>query len=234
MQVFSWLQVNHGTASAPEMVAVPVHYGLKDRVAASVIANQTQNTALRLPSIAVYLRAFDLARDKLKGYGIDHVSRDMPRGGVFPDDMKARITTAPIPLNLTFSVNIMTTNLDEKFQILEQVLLLFRNYQIQLHTSDKPHVINRLVSVDLESIANETAYPSNTDRRMIIHDLTFKALVYIAAPVDITDQLVHTIKLRLATLDALDLPAADVASDIEGYGFDGVDLFHIAKSGEAQ
>lgn len=226
MQVFAWMSVNHGTRAEPEMVSVPVHYGLKDRVAAAVLANNTHNTVMRLPSIAVHLTNHELAPQHLKGYGIDGVAKEFPRGGVWPDDLRARISISPVPMYLTFTVSIMTTNTDERLQILEQLIVLFRNYQLQLQTSDSHVKTTRMVHVTWEGITDETPYPPGQERRVITQDLQFRVLVYYAAPSQVADTLVKQVKIRLAQIDTYDVSASEAVADIEGYVFDNMTLIN--------
>jgi T4-like virus Myoviridae tail sheath stabiliser len=226
MQVFAWLQVNHGGCNQ-QLVSVPVHYGLKDRVAAAILAGNTQNSVMRLPSIAVYLSNIELARPHLKGYGIDHITKTFRPGGVFPDDLNAAISESPLPFYLNFSVSILTSNLDDQFQVFEQIALLFRQYQVQLQTTDSNLKSNKLVSVDWDGITNENAYPSGTERRVIMKDLQFKALVYIGGPTAIVDSLIKAVKVRLAILDTFDVAASEAAADIEGYVFDDLTLIDL-------
>lgn len=232
MQVFAWLQVNHGVA-CEELVAVPVHYGFKDRVAAAILAGNTQNTVLRLPSIAVYLTNIELDRGALKGYGIDNITKSFRPGGIFPDDLRAVVSESPIPFLFNFSVSIMTSNLDDKFQIFEQIALLFRQYQIQLQTSDSNLKANKLVSVEWDGISNESVYPPGTERRVIVQDLQFKAHAYLSGPSAVVDSLIKAVKLRLVILESYDVAASEAAADIEGYVFENLTLIDLTRESDA-
>lgn len=228
MQLFAWLSVNQAKPGQPQkLVGVPVHYGLKDRVAAAILAGNTQNSVMRLPSMAVNLSGIDLAPERLKGYGVPSNTKILPYGGQFPDDIKTTIYAQPVPLHLRFSVSIMSTNLDEKYQILEQILGLFsRNYQVQIQTSVDGIVANKIVSVEMDSIANESTYPPGADRRSIIHELQFKALVYFSAPSEEVNTLIKSIRVRLAAIEQMDI-TDEAASDIEGYVFDDMTLIDL-------
>lgn len=228
MHMFSWLQVNHAKPNQPQaLTGVPVHYGLKDRVAAAIMAGNTQNSVMRVPSIAVYLAAFDLAPQHLKGYGVPTVSKHLPYGGAFPQDVKAIKYAQPTPVYLTFSVSIIASNLDEKFQIAEQILALFsRNYQVQLQTSESDIVANKILHVELTGIVPESNYPPGAERRVVSHDFQFRALAYLSAPAEISDNIIKTIQVRLAMLDTFDL-TEEAASDIEGYVFNDIELINL-------
>lgn len=230
MQCFAWLHINHAKEGDDEqIVSVPVHYGLKDRVAAAILAGNTQNSVMRLPSIAVYLSAIDLAHQHLKGYGVPATQQHLPYGGSFPDDVRVIVRQQPTPLYLHFSVSIVASNLDEKFQILEQILALFaRNYQIQLQTSSSDIVANKIVSIEMETVGVESTYPPGTERRSIVHDLQFKALVYFSGPQQVMDTLIKNIQLRLAAIDQYDV-TTDAADDIEGYVFEDLQLVNLRE-----
>lgn len=228
MQCFAWLHVNHASpGEEQQLVSVPVHYGLKDRVAAAILAGNTQNSVMRLPSIACYMSDVELAPNLLKGYGVPTTQRHLPYGGAFPEDARMIVHQQAIPLHLNFSVSIMTTNLDEKFQILEQILALFsRNYQLQLQTSEEDTIPNKIVSVEMQTVGVESVYPPGTDRRAIVHDLRFRALVYFSGPSQVMDSLIKSIHLRLAAIAHYDV-ASDAAADIEGYVFEDLQLVNV-------
>lgn len=228
MQMFAWMHVRQtGDDGGFVFEPVPVHYGLKDRVAAAILAGNTQNSVMRFPAIAVYLQGYELASGSLKGFGIPTSTNRLPYGGSFPEDMRAVISTQPFPMYLNFSVSIASSNLDEKYQILEQIMTLFsRNYQVQIQTSDLDIVSNKIVSVEMMGILNESTYPPSSERRTILHELQFRAMVYFTTNPIETDKMIKSIKVRIAAVDQMTM-ADEAAHDIESYAFNDYELVNI-------
>lgn len=228
MQMFAWMSVKQTGDNGEDVYEpVPVHYGLKDRVAAAILAGNTQNSVMRLPAIAVYLQGYELAPGSLKGFGMPTSTNRLPYGGSFPDDMRATISTQPFPMYLNFSVSIASSNLDEKYQILEQIMTLFsRNYQVQIQTSDLDRVANKIVSVEMMGILNESTYPPGAERRTILHELQFRAMVYFSTNSVETDKMIKSIRVRIAAVDQMTM-ADEAAVDIESYAFNDYELVNL-------
>jgi hypothetical protein len=102
MAVFSGFTIEHGE----DVIDVPVQYGSKDRVAASITNDGTQNKLLRLPILSCHMRSIKLARDRFKGVGTERVSQHIPLGGMIPDDMRMIHQLMPVPYTMTVDVTL--------------------------------------------------------------------------------------------------------------------------------
>lgn len=217
MQIFAWIQVETGKQEdgKPLRINVPVHYGLKDRVAASIIADNTTNSMLKAPSIAVYMTGVELAPERRKGHLNGPSQRVLPYGGQFPHDLKVAQAATPSPVNLRFQVSIMTTNSDDQFQILEQLMVLFQSYHVWIQRSDSPVDFTKLAYVEMQDIQPETTYPIGTDRRLLGLTINFIAQAHISSPVKLADNIIKHIHLRLAALDNIDVEPGVAVEDID-------------------
>ena len=88
------------------------------------------------------------------------------------------------------------------------------NPNIILQTSDDVHDWNKIFSVELISINNQTNYPSNQDARIIQSSFTFAVRLYLSPPANIKNNYIKEIKLRLAAISASDGPTNEVVRDV--------------------
>lgn len=230
MAIFKNLTIQTGnTEAGTKIIQVPVQYGSKDKVAASILNDNTQNLPLRLPNMSVYLRNIDTAPDRYKGIDSIRKINYLPRGGIFPDDIKTVTQLMPIPYNTTMDLSIYSNNQNTQFQILEQILILF-NPILQIQTSDAPFDWTRLTTVELKNINFEENYPSSTDRRMIITTLSFDMPVYLTAPTALRNDIIKEIFLRVGAVgDSIDTNSYDIIEQLNSLD---VDYEHIISASE--
>lgn len=200
MRIFQGLVVKTGKrgTNPGEFVAVPITYGSKDRVAASILANNTQNASLRLPTMSAFMRALSLAPDRNKGVGGLKQSTYLPRGGVMPTDLQSVTQLMPVTYRVEMELAIMSSNLSTQYQILEQILPVF-NPLVQIQTSDAPYDWTKLTVVELKNVSYDENYPMGTDRRIPITTLTFEMPVYLGIPAALRSNIVQDIYLRIGT-----------------------------------
>jgi hypothetical protein len=199
MEIFRGLEVMTGinASGGIETISVPIMYGSIDRVAGSILAKNTQNNPLRLPVMSANMSALDLSTDKFKGIDTEKMMAYTPLGGVFPNDTVTVSQIMAIPFNLTMELHIFSNNNDVRWQILEQILVLF-NPSVQIQTSDAKFDGSKITKVDLTSITNSENLPLGGDRRIITDTLTFNVTIYLVAPSKIRDDRIKDIQIRVA------------------------------------
>jgi hypothetical protein len=204
MEIFRGLQVKTGVGKdgVEKYIDVPVAYGSKDRVTAAILAGNTQNKPLRLPTMSAYLQGIALANDRFKGIDTERKTTYMPRGGLFPDDVTMIIQLMPVPYRLTMQLAIYSSNINTHLQILEQILILF-NPSIQIQTSDAAYDQGKITTVELKDIGMEENYPIGADRRIITSQLTFDIIMYLTAPTQVRDEAIRNIRMRIGHLSIL-------------------------------
>lgn len=206
MSIFSGLQVSVGKNdfnSQTNLIRVPVVHGSKDRVVAHILARNTPNIPIKLPTISARFVNMELALDRLSGSRTIDSSVTFPRGGVFPDDLRTIEKLKPIPWRIQAEVNILTSNLFHQYEILEQIALIF-DPDLLLYTSDDADDHTAIHRVMLTSIDNEENYPPGEERRILSVNLFFQVEAWLSAPVDVRDNLIRKIKVRIQNLNEAD------------------------------
>ena len=202
-------------------------YGQRDRVAQAIIAGNTQNSLMRYPAMSAYMSGYEVATDKIKGYGIPNTSTRLRYGGTYQDDLETMVHQQAVPMYLTFTLTIMSTNLDDKFQILEQIVALFsRNMQVSIQTHTSAIEPGTIASIEMQLVSNETQFPSGAERRMLQHTLEFRVLAYVTGPTEFNDNVIKSIKMRIAAISQMDT-ASEAVTDIESYVFDDMELVSV-------
>jgi hypothetical protein len=219
--IFAGLEVATGKREdgLVHALPVPVRYGSIDRVVAAVSNGNTQNKMMTLPVMSTFLLAVDLAPQRRKGVGMTERKTVMPQGGVYPQDLKVMERYMPIPYDLTFELAIYSSNMDQMFQILEQILIVF-DPTLQIQTNDSPYDWSRQTNIELLSVQQEENYPIGTEKRMIVWTLNFKMETWISPPMDLKDNLVKTIVMRFGDLEGFALNEYDSNGELVPFAGD--------------
>ena len=200
--IFSELQVKIGKNdfnSQTDLITVPVKIGSSDRVVAAIMAGNTQNKPIRLPAMAVQMVGMDLAFDYVKGSNQVNRNVHFPIGSDLPNDGKVIYTYMPFPYFLKMELAILASNEHQHQQMLEQILLLF-NPDLQLQISDGFADWTKITHVELDGVSLETAYPSESERRIISTTLSFNMLCYLSPAMNVKENYIKKIKLRIASI----------------------------------
>lgn len=218
--IFSEMSVKVGANEerGEELIPITLHYGSKDRAAASILAGNTQNKPIRLPTLSMNISSIDTAPERRKGVGQVDRHTHLPRGGLLPDDVQVVHRYMPIPYNMTVELAIFTSNQDQHMQILEQILMLFDPI-LQIQVSDGPFDWTKITQVELQGIRFDENYPMGTDRRMIQTSLDFKIPIYIAPPAQLKQDFVEKIKMRVSTTD-LSTSLSDIITEFDEMGIE--------------
>lgn len=228
MAIFEGLQCMTGQrdGNPGELINVPIQYGNKDRVVAHILGGNTQNKPIRLPVMSTNLSGLTLAPELRKGVGSQRRQTFMPLGGQFPDDISTVHYLAPIPYKATMDLSIYVSNTEQRFQILEQILMLF-DPTIQIQTSDSAFDWTKITFVELEGINYEDNYPSGTERRMLVTTLTFTMPIYIAAPANLRDQYIKKIFMRIGVTNSTDATGNEIINDLDAQGIQYDKIFDL-------
>lgn len=214
MAVFANMKVKVGRTGdkEPRLITVPIVLAHKDRVAAAIINENTQNKPIRLPIMSAQLVSLEYAADRAKGIGNVREKSFVPIGGVVPDDIKVVRQRMPVPYNAYYELGLWASNTEQMHQMLEQILMLF-DPLIQLQSNDETFDWTKISIVELTGIRPEENIPSGTERRIIRYVLEFRCPIWIAAPAEVHDRFIQTIRGRVfAVAETL-----DTAEDIIAY-----------------
>lgn len=201
--IFSGLKVmtGKGECGTEEFMSVPICIGSKDRVVAAIQSGNTQNRPFSLPLMAATMSGLALAPTR-KGVGVVDRRVYLPTGGVYPDDLRTVIRVMPIAFTMSMELSIYASNTDQLHQILEQILILF-DPCLQIQNNDDHFDWTKLTAVELTGINNEENYPPGGDRRILTWSLNFDIPIWISAPLDVKDELVRKIYIKIGDSDSI-------------------------------
>lgn len=220
MAIFTDLQVMIGKSATDndfQLISVPIHYGHQDRVVAAILADNTQNTPIRLPTMSAYMRGFAIAENRMKGTGTERRTAYVPTGGLVPDDIKVIHQRMPVPYDLTMELSLYASNTEQHLQMLEQILILF-DPQLQFQTDDAPFNWTRLSHVKIQDITLETNFPIGTDRRIIQSTIVFEMPIWLDTPADVRRDFVAQVLMRVGVINFESKNSYDILAELDNQG----------------
>ena len=219
IRVFSNFVVKYGDGT---LHRVPVLYGDADRMAASIIRNNSENSVNSVPRISVYVTSIALDKDRLGDstfVGKMHFrEREVdPATGNYTSSQGRNYTVErlmPTPFKLTMKVDIWTANTDQRLQLLEQILVLF-NPSLEIQTSDNYIDWTSLSVLNLNDVTwDSRSVPSGADTAIDVSTITIDTPIWISPPVKVKHLGVIT-KIITSIYENSDI---DSSSYIDGLG----------------
>ena len=173
-----------------QIVQVPIRYGDLNRQVANILKKNSENTIPSAPFIACYIK--DLQFDRTRLQDPTFVSKvNIRERAIDPITLQYLHTQGtgytierimPTPYKITFAADIWTTNLDQKLQLWEQIVVLF-NPSLELQTTDN---FVDWTSISVLELVGQTwssrAVPQGVDSEIDIQNLTFEAPIWITPP----------------------------------------------------
>lgn len=225
--IFQGTQVQVGSRNGndPKLIYVPIKNASSDRVVAAIKNENTQNKPLRLPLMTFYLSSLDLAPELRKGIGNIRRNSYVPTGGLVPDDITVVKQRMPVPYRASMELSIWTSNQDQHYQIIEQILSLFDPI-LQIQTSDDVFDWKKITTVELTDVQlNENIAPGS-ERRIIQTVLTFSLPVYLSVPSEIHNKFVNEVFLRIGAVNANLDDHYEVIADLDSQGIEYDQIFN--------
>jgi hypothetical protein len=188
--------------SRGNLVQIPTRYGDMTRQVASTLKKNSENVIASAPFIACYIKSLDFNRPLLQDptyiskmnirerqYGYMDENPVSPTFGQMIEDyanVQGENYTVerlmPMPYKLTFMTDIWTTNTEQKLQILEQMLVLFRP-ALELQTTNNYIDWTSLSYVELMSTSwSSRQVPQGTENDIDICQLTFETPIWLTTP----------------------------------------------------
>jgi len=183
-------------------VQIPVRYGDMSRQVASVMKQNSENILNSAPFIACYVKSLDLARDRLQDPSYVNKINIRERQWEYIDENPDSPTYGetiqdygntqgenytverlmPTPYTIQFAADIWTTNTEQKLQILEQILVLFRP-AMEIQTTSNYIDWTSLSYVELSGITwSSRQIPQGTEVDIDIANLAFNCPIWISTP----------------------------------------------------
>lgn len=192
VSVFSHFEVEFGHDTDGNTIyrRVPVKYSTNDKMTASILRNNSENTMLNVPAISVYITGLDYQRERMQDPSF--INRMNVRQKRFDTETQSYTNAPgnsftverhmPAPYNLQFSVDIWTSNTEQKLQLLEQILVLF-NPDFEIQSTDNYIDWTSLSYMNLENVNySSRSVPFGTEETLDIATLTFSSPIWISPP----------------------------------------------------
>ena len=169
---------------------VPVIYGDSSRQVSNIIKQNSENILNAVPVMAVYVSGLNYDRDRVQNPTF--VSKMQVRERYFNANTGTYSTTQgdtlsverlmPVPYRLTISLDIWTSNTEQKLQLLEQLCTLF-NPALEIQSTDNYIDWTSISYVLLTSVNfSSRSIPVGTEIPIDIATLTFEIPIFISSP----------------------------------------------------
>lgn len=196
IRALSGFQVEFGRDAngAVTLQEVPVKYGDASRQASQILRNASENTiAQNVPMISCYVTG--LTYDRTRVQEPNFVGKMHIRQREYDSDSGTYLQTQgnaftverlmPVPYKLTLKADIWTSNLTQKFQLLEQMLTLF-NPSLELQSTDNYIDWTSLSAIEITDVnISSRSIPIGTEDPLDIASLTFELPIWISSPAKI-------------------------------------------------
>lgn len=184
------IKVSNHNQNMASMLKVPVFYGDSSRHVASIINKNSESNLPTVPSMSVYIKA--LKYDRARVQNPTHVSKVQVRQrAVDPDtgsytNLQGDIITVerlmPVPYLLSLSLDIWTSNTDQKLQLLEQIVVLF-NPSLEIQNTDNYLDWTSLSAVTLtDTNFSSRTVPVGPEDQIDVANLSFDLPIWLSSP----------------------------------------------------
>lgn len=196
------------TADGQEKI-VPVVYGDPTSQVANIIKDNSENKLPSTPRIAVYVTGLELDRSRLSDATYTNklhirernVNDDTNQYEALPGRGYTVERLMPTPYSLAIKADIWTSNVTQKLQILEQILVLF-NPSFEIQTTDNYVDWTSLSVVELTNVVFSNRTIGSGQDEIDIASLEFETPIFITPPAKVTRLgVIHTIITNIFTED---------------------------------
>jgi hypothetical protein len=180
-----------GNPDATALIRVPVRYGDATRNVQTVIQNNSANFMTATPLMTFYISSLDYDRSRMQEPYF--VSKVNVRQRTYDEATETYETTQgnaftierlmPVPYKLGITLDVWTSNTNQKLQLLEQMLTLF-NPSLEVQSTDNFIDWTSLTVVELDSINwSSRTIPQGTDNPIDIASIKFSIPIWLSSPV---------------------------------------------------
>lgn len=192
-RICSNFQVEYGREEGSDQAAllrVPVRYGDASRNAQTIIQENSAASMPSTPLMTFYVSSLDYDRPRMQEPYF--VSKVNVRQRTYDQDSETYETTQgnaftierlmPVPYKLGITLDIWTSNTNQKMQLLEQMLTLF-NPSLEVQSTDNYIDWTSLSIVELDSTQwTSRTIPMGTENPIDIATLRFSLPIWISSP----------------------------------------------------
>jgi hypothetical protein len=192
-RICSNFQIEYGREEGSDQAAllrVPVRYGDASRNAQTIIQENSASSMPSTPLMTFYVSSLDYDRPRMQEPYF--VSKVNVRQRTYDQDTETYETTQgnaftierlmPVPYKLGITLDIWTSNTNQKMQLLEQMLTLF-NPSLEVQSTDNYIDWTSLSIVELDSTQwTSRTIPMGTENPIDIATLKFSLPIWISSP----------------------------------------------------
>ena len=192
IRAFSNFQVEYGKDrnGLTTLQTVPVKYGDSTRMVSAIVRENSENKILPTPMISCYITGLeynperrqdptfvDKKHIRMRKFDANTNSYTTQQGNAFTIERMM-----PVPYTLQMSVDIWTSNTNQKLQLLEQLLVLF-NPALEIQSTDNYLDWTSLSYIELAGTQfTSRSIPQGVDDHIDIATLQFTVPIFLSAP----------------------------------------------------
>ena len=191
-RIFSNFAIEYGRDESANatLIRVPVRYGDASRQAQTIIQENSANSLPSTPLMTFYITGMDYDRPRIQEPY--HVNKMQVRQRWYDTTTDTYETTQgnaftierlmPVPYKMTLSLDIWTSNTNQKMQLFEQIATLF-NPALEVQSTDNFIDWTSLTVVELESVTwTSRTIPMGTENPIDIMTMRFGVPIWISSP----------------------------------------------------
>lgn len=198
VRAFSGFQYATGwrKGQPPTLKMVPCRVASRDRLVASIINNNSENVMQSVPMITVEHTGLSGRREALQSpTHIDTqfvVERAIDDNGKYTGERGNSYTVQrlmPLPFMLTFQIDIWTSNQDQKYQLMEQILTtMYPDFEIQNSDNALDWTAKTTFTLDDDVNWSSRSLPLGTESEIEITTLTGKVPMWLTPPAKVQQE----------------------------------------------
>lgn len=213
VRAFSHFYVEESSGGAnPRRVRVPCRWGDPSRMVASIISGNSDNVMPSLPFITVSIQT--MQPDGARRQDPSFTRTDQFAERAYDVEAQEYLSTQgnlysvkrymPVPYMMTLQVDVFSSNIDSKLQILEQIFTLY-NPSLQLTTNSNPIDWTNITEIKMADILwSSRSIPRGPDDPIDMATITFNVDVWITPPALVKRQtLINTIITDMHLIDSV-------------------------------
>src|SRR5215471_1513045 len=192
MRIFSDIKIRNGPDANGmySLSRVPIIYGDPSSMVAQLIKGQSENTLTPSPMMSAYIDSIKMAPERRQDtqyvQPASSIEREFDRTtNTYGPGPGIRYTVdryMPVPYDAYFKLDVWTTNVTNKLQILEQIWMIF-NPSLMLQQNQNIFDWTSIFEVWMEDVTwTNRSIPQGTDIQRDVASMRFKVPIWINPP----------------------------------------------------